>query len=111
MRRPGAYYIVEHLKGIYLDKPKSHPQTLDKAGKDYQGPGTNTLAYYKNRQITDKKCFMRLTPGCVDEEDGVLLDLVDLGVVVVSHDHLHGSLLVEGLHNLFIRYRCSGKIS
>ncbi len=58
-----------------------------------------------------KKCFMRLTPGCVDEENGVLLDLVDLGVVVVGHDHLHGSLLVEGLYNLFIRYQRSGKIS
>jgi hypothetical protein len=46
---------------------------------------------------------MRLTPGCVDEENGVLLDLVDLGVVVVGNDHLHRSLLVEGLHTfLFV---------
>jgi len=33
-------------------------------------------------------------PWSVDEEDGVLLDLVDFGVVVVGHDHLDGALLL-----------------
>jgi hypothetical protein len=30
--------------------------------------------------------FVESSPGGVDEEDGVLLGLVDLGVVVVGHD-------------------------
>jgi hypothetical protein len=46
------------------------PQTIDLAGKAFNNRlgwkgflGTNTLAYYENLQIMDKKCFITFAPG------------------------------------------------
>jgi hypothetical protein len=41
--------------------PWPYPQTLDWAGKTL--PGTNTLAYYENSQITTVKSFIEFVLG------------------------------------------------
>ncbi len=51
--RPGAYPRVEHLKGASIGQVLALPTNI-RLG--YKGlPGTNTLAYYENLLITDKK--------------------------------------------------------
>jgi hypothetical protein len=53
--RPGAYPRVEQLKGASLGLAPALPANIK---LDWIGfPGTNTLAYYENSLITNKKFF------------------------------------------------------
>jgi hypothetical protein len=59
--RPGAYPIVEHLKGASLGET---PALLQNIRLGWEGlPGTNTQAYYKHFLITAIKSFITLPPG------------------------------------------------
>jgi len=58
--KTGAYPSEEPLRCSTLGYVPDLTQTLDKAGKACQG---QTLAYYKNPCITDKKNFITLAPG------------------------------------------------
>jgi hypothetical protein len=52
---------VEHLKGVLLEKSLALPANIRLGWRGL--PGTNTLAYYENPEITVEKSLIVLTPG------------------------------------------------
>ncbi len=55
---------MEHLKGVLLEKSLALPTNIRLGWRGL--PGTNTLAYYENPEITVVKSLIVLTPGaCV----------------------------------------------
>ncbi len=59
--RPGAHPRVEHLKCSSLRKALALPANIRLGWKGL--PGTNTLAYYENPQITTVKSFIVQATG------------------------------------------------
>jgi hypothetical protein len=56
---------VEHLKGSSIGQAPVLPTSIRLSWKGL--PGTNTLAYYENLQITDVKFFITLGPEYCNE--------------------------------------------
>ncbi len=68
--RPGPYPRVKYLEGALLDKA---PALLTNIRLGWTGlPRTNTLAYYKNSQITDMKSFITLAPDLLQQKHTTL---------------------------------------
>ncbi len=64
--RPGAYPIVEHLKGSSIAPVPALQTDIRPGWKAF--PRTNTLAYYEHSLITAVKSFITLGPGRLGEK-------------------------------------------